>query len=104
MNKSTVTAAEVRSFFRADAKRLDALSPEARATVEDGARGRLHPEAVKVHNTRRRTRQYVTGASKEAAAKAESEAKAAREAAKAAGFTVGKRGPLPKAFLAQSKG
>lgn len=104
MSKSTVTAREVREFFRADEKRLSALSPEARSTVEAGARGRLHPEAVEVHNKRRRTRQYTTGASKEAAAKAATEAKAAREAAAAAGFTVGKRGPLPKAFLAQSKG
>lgn len=98
-----VTAREVREFFRADAKRMNALSPEARVTVAEGARGRLHPEAVKVHNTRRRTRQYVLGASKaEGVAKAALRAKAAE-----AGIPVGKRGPLSKAareVLAQSKG
>lgn len=102
-NVSKVTAREVREFFRAEPKRFDALSPEAQATVREGARGRLHPQAVKVHNTRRRTRQYVLGASKEAAA-----AKAAQRAQAAeAGFPVGKRGPLSKAAkeaLAQSKG
>lgn len=99
----TVTAAEVRNFFREDAKRLDALSPAARVTVAEGARGRLHPEAVKVHNTRRRTRQYVLGASKDAVAAQ----RGLRAAAAEAGVSVGKRGPLSKAareVLAQSKG
>lgn len=105
MSKSTtvVTAREVREFFRSDAKRMGRLSAEAQATVREGARGRLHPQAVKEHNARRRTRQYVLGATKEAQA-----AKAAqREAAAKAGIPVGKRGPLSKAAkaaLAQSKG
>ena len=43
------------------------LSPEAQATVRPGARGILHPQAVKVANKRRRP-QYVTGASKAAKA------------------------------------
>lgn len=102
MSKSTVTAREVREFFRAEAKRMSALSPEAQATVAEGARGRLHPQAVKVHNSRRRTRQYVLGASTEAAR----EQAEARRAAQEAGLT-GKRGPLSRKaqeFLAQSKG
>lgn len=103
MSKSTtiVTAADVREFFRADAKRLNALSPEAQATVKAGARGRLHPEAVKVHNSRRRTRQYALGASGEAVAKRAAERKALAEA----GIPVGKRGPLNAAAKeALSKG
>lgn len=101
MSKSTtVTAREVREFFRADAKRLASLSPEAAATVREGARGRLHPEAVKVHNSRRRTRQYVLGAS--------GAAKAARQQARidlaAKGVQVGRRGPLSKEALAVLKG
>lgn len=109
MNKSTttVTAADVRAFFQADAKRLAVLSPEARKTVEQGARGRLHAEAVEVHNKRRRTRTYTLGASTVAAEAAKAEAAALRVAAAEAGVTVGKRGPLPKAAkqaLAQSKG
>lgn len=104
MSKSTtvVTAREVREFFRAESKRLSALSPEAQATVREGARGRLHPEAVKVHNSRRRTRQYVLGASGEQAAAA----KALRADLVSKGL-AGKRGPLPaatKESLAQSKG
>lgn len=100
----TVTASEVREFFRADSKRVAALSPEAQATVREGARGRLHPEAVKVHNTRRRTRQYVLGASKEATAAHEAERAALR---KAGLLGEGARGPLSRKareFLAQSKG
>lgn len=106
MSKSTtiVTAAEVRAFVNADAKRLAALSPEAQVTVAKGARGRLHPEVVALHNQRRRTRQYVTGATKEATAKAEAAAKALREAAVQAGQPVGKRGPLSKAALDALKG
>lgn len=104
MSKSTtVTAREVREFFRADAKRLGRLSPEAQATVREGARGRLHPEAIALHNQRRRTRTYTLGAT--GAAKA---AKAAqRSALTEAGVAVGKRGPLSaaaKEVLAQSKG
>ena len=102
MSKATVTAGEVREFFRADAKRMEALSPEAQATVKEGARGRLHAEAVKVHNTRRRTRQYVLGASKAVTAEKAAERAALRERGLA-----GERGPLSRKaqeFLAQSKG
>lgn len=101
MSKPTVvTAREVREFFRADEKRVSRLSPEAAATVAEGARGRLHPEAVKVHNARRRTRQYVLGASKAAVAKREAQ----REALRESGVPVGKRGPLSKDALARLKG
>lgn len=102
MSKSTVTAREVREFFRAEPKRLSALSDEAAATVREGARGRLHPEAIKVHNTRRRTRQYVLGASRDAA-----QAVAAQRAVLREQGLAGKRGPLSREareFLAQSKG
>ena len=108
MNKSitTVTAADVRDFYRADEKRMARLSPEAQATVREGAKGRLHAEAVEDHNKRRRTRRYTLGASTVAASAAKAEAAALRVAAAEAGVTVGKRGPLPKAAkqaLAQSK-
>lgn len=100
----SVTAASVRSYFRAEAKRVDRLSPEAQATVAEGARGRLHPQAIKEFNSKRKAhRRYVLGATKaDVTAKA-----AAREALRAQGVAVGKRGPLPKAAkvaLAQSKG
>lgn len=100
MNKPTVTAAAVRSFYNADPKRLARLSDEARRTVllVDGKapKGRLHPEVIEDHNKRRKV-QYVTGATKAAQAKAKAEATALRDQAAAAGFK-GKRGPLPKAF------
>lgn len=113
MSKSTavkpVTAREVRVFLSADPKRLAALSPEARATVEPDAegrfpKGRLHREAVKVHNQRRRTAQYVSGATKAANTAAKEQAVALRAQAVKAGYTVGARGPLPKEFLASLKG
>lgn len=104
MSKSTVTAAEVREFYRADEKRMARLSPEAQATVREGSRGRLHAEVVKDHNKSRRTRQYVSGASNAAKAEAVAQAQALRAQAAEAGFTVGKRGPLPKEFLATLKG
>lgn len=100
--KSVVTAGEVREFFRSDEKRLASLSPEAQATVKPGARGRLHAEAIKVHNQRRNGRQYVLGASKEQAA-----AKAAVRANLREQGLAGARGPLSKAAkesLAQPKG
>jgi hypothetical protein len=104
---STVTAGNLRDYFNADAKRLALLSPEARKTVEavDGKnpRGRVHAEAVKVHNSRRPTRQYVTGSTKVATAESKAAAAALREQAAKAGHTVGKRGPLPKEFLATVK-
>lgn len=106
MSKSTTApvASDVRAYFRADAKRLDSLTPEAQATVKDGARGRLHPQAIKRFNKGRRPeRQYVLGATKAAT----EQRHAQREALVQAGVTVGKRGPLSKAAkqaLAQSKG
>ena len=103
MSKSTtVTAAEVREFFRANEKRMASLSAAAQATVREGARGRLHPQAVKVHNSRRRTRQYVLGASG-----AEAAARKAERATLVEKGLAGRRGPLSKAAketLSQSKG
>lgn len=107
MNKSIVTAADVRAYFRADASRIQRLTDEAAVTVDHGAKGRLHPEAIQVFNKgRREHRRYQPGQSKVAAEAARAEAKARREAAAAAGITVGKRGPLPKAArsLAVTKG
>ena len=92
--KPVVTAAALRAYFRADEKRIAVLSPEAQVTVREGARGKVHPEAVKVHNQRRKV-QYVTGSTKEAR---EASVQAAA-ALRAASGTVGKRGPLPKVFL-----
>jgi len=100
MNKPTVTATDLRNFYRADPKRMARLSPEAQRTVAEGARGRVHPEAVADHNKRRKV-QYVTGASGVARDAQKAQAKALRAEAARAGFTVGKRGPLPKAFLAE---
>lgn len=95
MSKSTTapTAAVVREFFRADEKRLDRLTPEARKTVETGARGRLHPQVIKGYNKGRKPeRQYVLGAGKAAKSRAAEH----REALRAQGISVGARGPLPK--------
>jgi len=107
-NIKPVTAADVRNFFNADPKRLAALSPEARKTVEavDGKnpKGRLHREAVALHNKRRKSAQYVTGNSKALGETAKANADALREQAREAGFKVGKRGPLPKEFIASLKG
>lgn len=97
MNKSTVTAATVRSFFRGNEKRLHALSPEAQATVAEGARGRLHPEAVKSFNRGRKNR-YELGATAEVAAAR----KAARAVLVEKGL-AGTRGPLRKDVAAQAK-
>lgn len=97
----SVTAADVRSFYRASQSKFDALSPEAQRTVAAGARGRLHPEAVKGFNKGRKShRRYVLGASKAAvAAKAQARADLA-----AKGVVVGKRGPLSREALAALKG
>jgi hypothetical protein len=103
MSKTLVTAADVRAFFQADPKRMAALTPEAAHTVAPKSRGNLHPEAIALHNKRRRNVEYVKGASKAAAAKASAEAKALRAAAAKAGHTA-TRGPIPKSVLAQVKG
>jgi hypothetical protein len=95
MSKPTVTAAELRAFFNADPKRLARLSEAAQRTVREGARGRVHPEAIAVHNKRRKV-QYVAGATTAAKAEARAAAQAQREALRAQGVAVGKRGPLPR--------
>lgn len=86
------TAAVVREFLR-DETRFGSLSPEAQATVREGARGRLHKEAIKRYNKGRKAdRQYVLGAGTVANA----ERKAQRSALVAKGL-AGTRGPLSKA-------
>lgn len=97
MSKSTVTAATVRSFFRGNEKRFAALSDEAKVTVEEGARGRLHPEAIKSFNKGRKNR-YELGATAQVA-KARKEARAALVEKGLAGT----RGPLRKDVAAQVK-
>lgn len=98
------TAANVRNFFNADPKRLDALSPAARHTVEvvegKSPRGRIHPEAVALHNRRKPKAKYVVAVSEgtQARAKAKADAAALRAKARKAGFEVKDRGRLPKAF------
>lgn len=100
----SVTAAAVRDYFRADEKRMGRLSEAAQATVKEGARGRLHAQAIKEFNSKRKAhRRYVLGASKAEVTRKEAERAALREA----GVTVGARGPLSKeakAVLAQPKG
>lgn len=99
-----VTAATVRDYFRADAKRMGALSEAAQKTVTPGARGLLHPEAIKAFNGKRaKNRRYAVGNTKvKAGVTAEQRASLAE-----AGIPVGKRGPLSKAakaHLRQNKG
>lgn len=100
---NAVTAATVRDYFRAGAKRMGRLSPEAQATVKDGARGRLHAQAIKEFNSKRKPhRRYVLGATKAETARREQERLALRKA----GVAVGQRGPLSKearAALSQPK-
>lgn len=101
MSKSTVTAAVVREFFRADEKRMARIPEAAQATVAKGARGRLHPEAISEFNKRRKAdRRYVLGASTEAVKARQAQRKALTDA----GVAVGKRGPLSKEALAALKG
>lgn len=96
----TVTAAEFRSYYNADPKRLARLSPGARKTVEYNAqgqapKGRISPEAIA--KARGKVAAYKPGNTASVAKdKAEANA-AARAKAAQAGFT-GKRGPLPLAF------
>lgn len=102
---STVTASNVRDYFRSNQAKFDALPEAAQRTVQPGARGRLHADAVKAFNAKRaKNRRYVTGASKAVRESQQAEAKALRQSALDAGLTVGKRGPLSKAALASLKG
>ena len=105
-NKSLATAADVRTWLVAHPKSFARLSVAARNTVVapegKSLRGRLHPEAFAAFNKGQRKAEYVLGATK---VTAQAEAKAAAKARKSAatkaarkGATIGKRGPLPKAF------
>lgn len=102
-NSKPVLASTVRDYFRTDEARMARLSPEAQATVREGAKGRLHAQAVKEFNSKRRAhRRYVLGATT-AHTKVTAEQRAMlREAGLA-----GKRGPLSKearAYLSVPKG
>ena len=96
----TITANAVRTYFRADAKRFEALSPEAQKTVAEGARGRLHPDAIKAFNVKRRKdARYVSGNTLIVTAESKAKARETREAIAAKGIPVGKRGRLSKTAL-----
>jgi hypothetical protein len=100
-----VTAAVVRERMSADSKRTAGLSEAALHTLAPGARGRLHPEVISAYNKGRKPAQrYVLGATRAAVTAQKAQNVALREQAAKAGITVGKRGPLPKAFLASLKG
>ena len=97
---SVVTAAMVRAYFQGSPERLAVLSPEAQKTVREGARGRLHPQAVKAFNSKRKAhRRYTLGNTTVAT----STRKAQRADLMARGLT-GARGPLSKAAKAALKG
>lgn len=99
---SNATAAQVRAFYNDAAKGAKrTASLDNPASVLPGSRGRLSPEAIAGYNKGKpAARHYVTGTTKAAIAQAKGEAVALRAKAAAAGVTVGKRGPLPKSFLA----
>lgn len=101
----SVTASVLRERLRADSKRTSGLSEAALHTIREGARGQVHPDAIAAYNKGRKPAQrYVKGATGAARAEAKAAAAALREQAVKAGVQVGKRGPLPKAFLASLKG
>lgn len=98
-----VTAAVVRERMRSDAKRTAGLSEKALHTLT--SRGRLHPEVIASYNKGRKADQrYVLGATRAAVTAQKAQNVALRAQAAESGITVGKRGPLPKAFLASLKG
>ena len=98
-----VVASTVRDFYRADEARMARLSPEAQATVREGAKGRLHAEAIRDFNAKRRPhRRYVLGATT-ATAKVTADQRALLRSAGLAG----ERGPLSavaREYLAHPKG
>ena len=100
------TAAHVRAWVASEPKRLASLTESARRTVQrEGLRGRLAPEVISLYNKGLKSEfKYVSGATKAQVTAAKAEAKALREQARAAGFEVKDRGPLPKAFMATLKG
>lgn len=102
-NAQPVLASTVRSFFRTDEARMARLSPEAQATVREGAKGRLHREAIaKFNKGRKEHRRYVLGATTKHVEVTAKERAALRKVGLA-----GERGPLSasaKEYLAQSKG
>lgn len=103
---TAVTTAELRTWYRADEKRLARLSDAARKTVEPGARGRVHPEVGADFAKRTRGKVYTEGLSGKRQREAKAAAAAKREQLRAAGVAVGARGPLPKvakAKVAKSK-
>lgn len=102
--KSTVTASAVRQFLNADPKRTAGLSEAALRTLRPGAKGRLHPEVIARHNSRRRGSVYTPGATQALTAEARAEAQERRDALRAKGVDVGTRGPLPKVALSVEKG
>lgn len=100
MSKSTAartaTAADVRAFFRDEAKGSARMSSLKDATcVKPGARGRLSPEAIAAYNKgKTAARRYVTGNTGEVTASAKEAALNLRVAAFDKNVAVGQRGPL----------
>lgn len=96
MSNTTVTAADVRAYFRTNDKALASLDAADAKTVAEGARGRLSPKAIARFNKGRRpNRRYALGNS----GVVKSETRAQRQALIDAGL-AGKRGPLSKAAKA----
>jgi hypothetical protein len=106
-----VTASEVREHFRSDESALNALPESAQATVVQGARGRLAPEAIAAFNEGRKpSAQYREGAPRTIAldykrvTKSGTRTKRAfvreSDARRLAGEVAGERGPLSAAAKA----
>jgi hypothetical protein len=108
MPAKPITAALVRETLRSNEAKFSTLSPAAQHTLREGARGKVHPDAIALFNKGRKAdRRYAVGASKAVSAQAKESAQALRESAAKAGFEVGARGPLPQAAkvaLGLSKG
>lgn len=101
----TRTASDVRSMFQSNPARMARLSLAAQRTVVPGARGKIHPDAIREDSRGRKAEhRYVPGATKAVTTAAKADAAAVRAAAAKAGHTA-KVGPIPKAVLASlSKG
>lgn len=114
MSKSA-TAQQVRSYFTDSAKGEgrqakvvkragEKVGTAALKCLGSNARGRLHPAIIAEYNSTHSGAKYGTGNTNEAIASAKASRVALREQARQAGFPVGPKGPLPKAFLATLKG
>jgi hypothetical protein len=100
-----VTASDVRTYFRSEAKRMGTLSEAAQVTVKEGARGKVHPEAVKKFNSKRRKdARYEVGNSNIVRDAHQSTRATLREAGLLGEKARGPLSPAAKQYLAQNKG